>query len=63
MLFYLRNVPSLKYTDMTPEEKIKKLQEWLDDFPSWLSERADYARGYKAGILQARTIVNDIING
>lgn len=48
---------------MTPEEKIKKLQEWLDDFPSWLSERADYARGYKAGILQARTIVNDIING
>ncbi len=47
---------------MSPEEKIKALQEWVDNYPSWLSERADYARGYKAGILQAMSIVEEIIN-
>lgn len=47
---------------MMPEEKIKKLQKWVDNYPSWLSERADYARGYKAGILQAMNLVQEIIN-
>lgn len=42
-------------------EQLKQLREWLDNYPSWLSERTDYARGYKAGILQAMEIVRDII--
>lgn len=46
---------------MTAEEKIKELQKWVDNYPSWLSERADYARGYKAGIIQAMSVVRDIL--
>lgn len=45
-----------------PEEIIKKLQEWADDYPNWLSDRTDYARGYKAGVAQAKQAVNSIIH-
>lgn len=47
---------------MDTENAIKELQEWVDNYPSYLSERTDYARGYKAGIIQAMNIVQGILN-
>lgn len=53
----------IKQIDMEQNEKIiKELQEWVNNYPSWLSERTDYARGYKNGIIQAMNIVQEILN-
>lgn len=49
-------------SDVPSDERIKRLREWLDRYPVWLAESTEYARGYKAGILQAMEIVNGIIN-
>lgn len=50
---------------MTKEQAfqaINELQAWAYNYPSWLSENTDYARGYKAGIIQAMSIVRQIIS-
>ena len=47
---------------MNYEKILSDLQEWVDNYPSWLSEKTDYARGYKAGIIQAQQIVKEIIS-
>ena len=50
---------------MTKEQAfqaINELQAWVNNYPSWLSESTDYARGYKAGIMQAMEIVRQIIS-
>lgn len=44
------------------EQTLKELQEWLDSTTSHLSTRTDYAAGYKAGIEQAKVIVQHILN-
>lgn len=47
---------------MTDEEKIKKIVAWVNRSHAYLSERTDYARGYKAGIAQAKLIIEDILS-
>ncbi len=47
---------------MEQNEMIKELQAWVNNYPSWLSERTDYARGYKNGIIQAMNIVKGILD-
>lgn len=58
MYFSLHPIKS----DIPSDERMKRLREWLDRYPVWLAESTEYARGYKAGILQAMEIVNEIIN-
>lgn len=43
------------------EEIIKSLQEWAGNSHAYLSESTEYARGYKAGITQAKEIVLSIL--
>lgn len=38
------------------------LEDWLNSSTAYLSTRTDYAKGYKAGIEQAKQIVSDLIN-
>lgn len=40
---------------------IDKIIEWANDYPSYLSSRGDYARGYKKGIFLAKDQVNEMI--
>lgn len=47
---------------MNNQEIINELENWANDSHSYLSERTDYARGYKEGISQAKVIVSDILD-
>lgn len=49
-------------TQEKASQAINELQAWVNNYPSWLSESTDYARGYKAGIIQAMSIVRQIIS-
>lgn len=40
---------------------LKELEKWAYEYPSYLSQVCDYARGYKEGILIAKQIVKDIL--
>lgn len=41
---------------------LSQIIEWANSSHSYLSERTDYARGYKAGITAAKTIILEILN-
>lgn len=40
---------------------LENLREWANASHSYLSESTEYARGYKAGISQAKIIVNSFL--
>jgi len=42
---------------MDDKEKLRRIQEWVNSSHSWLSDRSEYMRGYKAGIAMAKDIV------
>lgn len=44
------------------DKQIKKIEEWVNSSHAYLSERTDYARGYKAGIARAKLIIEDILS-
>ena len=46
---------------MTAEEILQKIKDWAEGSHAYLSNRTDYARGYKDGISQAKDIILDII--
>lgn len=41
---------------------VEKLTKWAHDYPSYLSTRTDYGRGYKEGVLVCKDIVKEILN-
>ena len=43
------------------KEVLEKIKAWAEDYPAYLSESVDYAKGYKAGIVQAKEIVKSIL--
>lgn len=47
---------------MTDDNKIIKLREWVTSSHSYLSERSEYAKGYKQGMTVAKNIVIDILD-
>lgn len=47
----------------TDKEILEAIKNWAYTYPSYLSESVDYARGYKAGIVQAQEIVKNFLNG
>lgn len=46
-------------------EKIEKclaeIKEWANDYPSYLSNREGYARGYREAMFYAKEVVQSII--
>ncbi len=46
---------------MNEIKAIEMIQKWLSNSTAYLSTRTDYARGYKAGIEQAKLIIADIL--
>lgn len=40
---------------------VEEITDWVNGGCAWLSQSTDYARGYKAGILQAQIIVGQIL--
>lgn len=46
---------------MNAEEVLQEIKEWANSSHSYLSENCQYARGYKAGIAQAKRIVLDML--
>lgn len=46
---------------MNENNVIEKIQEYLNQSTAYLSERTDYARGYKAGVRTVKDIIADII--
>lgn len=47
---------------MTNEEILKQISEWANSSHSYLSERTDYARGYKNGYTQAKEEVQGFLS-
>lgn len=47
---------------MKEQEILQDIIKWLGNDTSYLSTKTDYARGHKAGIEQAKMIVESIIN-
>lgn len=47
---------------MTPEEAIKKINDWANASHAYLSNREGYPRGYRDGISQAKIIVLEILS-
>lgn len=47
--------------EYTPNSGIQAIKDWLEASTINLSEYDDYARGYKAGIIESRTAVGDIV--
>ena len=43
------------------KEILKRIEEWANSCPSYLSTRTDYARGYRNGIERAKGIVLEIM--
>lgn len=43
-------------------ELLSRIEEWANDYPSWLATSTDFSRGYKDGIYTAKHIVRDILN-
>jgi len=41
----------------TAEEIVKEISEWANSSHSYLSDGCQYAKGYKAGVAQAKDIV------
>ena len=41
---------------------LERIEEWANDYPSWLAASTDFSRGYKDGICTAKRIVRDILN-
>lgn len=46
---------------MTTEQKMMKIEAWANSSHSYLSESCQYARGYKAGLAMAKSIVRDML--
>lgn len=46
---------------MTAEETLQKIKDWAEGSHAYLSNRTDYARGYKDGISRAKDMILDII--
>ena len=42
-------------------DALKQIATWATEYPSYLSEKTEYARGYKEGILIAKQIVKDLL--
>ena len=40
---------------------LEQIQKWANAYPSCLSEKNDFAKGYKQGILFAKYIVRDLL--
>ena len=40
---------------------LKEIMEWANNYPDCLSERTDYARGYKQGIVYAKYMVRELL--
>lgn len=45
----------------TTLESMSQILEWLDGSTAYLSTGADYAKGYKAGIEQAKEIIREFV--
>lgn len=43
------------------KEILRRIEEWANSCPSYLSKRTDYARGYRDGIERAKGIVLEIM--
>lgn len=41
---------------------VERLTEWANDYPAYLSNRTDYAKGYKEGIAICKEIIKGILN-
>ncbi len=42
---------------------LAEIREWAEDYPSWLSNREGYARGYREGMMRAHKLVMSMITG
>ena len=47
---------------MNDKDILTKIIEWANSSHTYLSNRTEYAKGYKDGISQAKEIILDIIN-
>lgn len=47
---------------MEDKDKLNKIKEWAESSHYYISERADYSRGYKDGLTQAKLIILEILN-
>lgn len=50
--------------NITKEQALKALEAieaWANNYPHYLSESKDFARGYKQGIIQAQCIIREIL--
>ncbi len=47
---------------MNDKDLLTIIIDWAKSSHAYLSERTDYARGYKDGISRAKEIINEIIN-
>lgn len=46
---------------MTAEQVLQQIGEWANSSHSYLSNRSEYARGYKSGISAAKEIILDYL--
>ena len=40
---------------------VERLTEWANDYPAYLSNRTDYGKGYKEGIVICKEIIKGIL--
>ena len=41
---------------------VKRLTEWANDYPAYLSNRTAYGKGYKEGVVICKEIIKGILN-
>lgn len=44
-------------------QTLAKIREWAEDYPSYLSNREGYARGYREGVMRCHKYVLSLITG